>query len=75
MTNAHTRVYKLLGVDVNLTDMSDERLENERDQDIRMTCIDYATRVVGKPVFVENKKQHDDLIEVAKQIYKFVTSG
>lgn len=57
--------------------MSDEGLENKRNQ-LRMTCIDFATRVVGKPVYLSDKgefqKHQDDVIEVAEKIYKFVTS-
>ena len=54
--------------------MSDsERLENERDQQVRQTCVDLATRVVGKPIWIDDKKQHDDVVEVAKRIYEFVT--
>ena len=59
--------------------MSDSKaLENERNQQVRMQCIDYATRIVGKPAYVteksgEIKKHQDDVIEVAKQIHNFVT--
>ena len=58
--------------------MSDSKeLENERNQQVRIQCIDYATRIVGKPAYVtekdgEVKKHQDDVIEVAKQIYEFV---
>ena len=58
--------------------MSDSKeLENERNQQVRIQCIDYATRIVGKPAYVtekdgEVKKHQDDVIEVATQIYKFV---
>jgi len=59
--------------------MSDSKeLENERNQQVRMQCIDYATRIIGKPSYVteksgEIKKHQDDVIEVASQIHKFVT--
>jgi len=53
--------------------MSDEqKLENERNQQMRQTCVDLATRVVGKPFFIDGEKQHDDVVEVAKKIYEFV---
>jgi len=54
--------------------ISDERkLENERNQSMRLSCIDMATRVVGKPVYLANNvKQHDDVVKVAAKIYKFV---
>ena len=53
--------------------MSDTKnLENDRDQIIRKDCVDLATRVVGKPVWVDNEKQHDDVVEVAKKIYDFI---
>lgn len=57
--------------------MSDEqKLENSRNQDVRMTCIDMATRVVGKPAYMEDgTKKHDDVVAVAREIYKFVTEG
>lgn len=60
--------------------MSDSKeLENERNQQLRMQCIDYATRIVGKPSYVterngEVSKYQDDVIEVAKQMHEFVTS-
>ena len=60
--------------------MSDSKeLENERNQQVRIQCIDYATRIVGKPAYVtekngEVKKCQGDVIEVARQIHKFVTS-
>ena len=67
-------VYILLGAGVNLTDMSEQsKLENERDQQMRLTCIDMATRVVGKPIYlVDNTKKHDDVVEVATEIYELV---
>jgi hypothetical protein len=44
---------------------------------MRIRCIDYATRVVGKPEYLnidgEWKKQQEDVVKVAEQIYKFVT--
>jgi len=49
-----------------------QRLENERDQQLRQTCVDLATRIVGKPIFVDGNKQHDDVVEVAKKIYGFI---
>jgi Mor family transcriptional regulator len=53
--------------------MSEQNLENERDQQTRMDCIDMATRVVGKPFFLpDGTKHHDDVISVALQIYNFV---
>ena len=55
-----------------------QKLENERDQEMRLTCIDMATRVVGKPVIIGEKddyeKIHDDVVEVAIRIYEFVKS-
>ena len=59
--------------------MSDSKeLENERNQQLKMQCIDYATRIVGKPAYVtekggEVKKHQDDVIKVAEQIHEFVT--
>ena len=58
--------------------MSDSsKLENGRNQQIRMQCIDYATRVVGKPEYLNTdgkwEKQQEDVVEVAERIYKFVT--
>lgn len=53
-----------------------QKLENERDQQMRLTCIDMATRVVGKPEYfmVEDKmeKHQEDVVEVANRIYEFV---
>ena len=54
--------------------MPDGKLENERDQQIRQACVDLATRVVGKPVWINDTKQHDDVVEVAKKIYEFITA-
>lgn len=35
-----------------------------------------ATRVVGKPIYLgDGVKQHDDVVEVAKSIYEFITKG
>ena len=53
------------------------KLENERDQqEMRIRCIDYATRVVGKPEYLNTdgkwEKQQEDVVKVAKQIYEFV---
>jgi hypothetical protein len=54
-----------------------KKLENEGNQHMRMQCIDYATRVVGKPEYllIEDKweKRQEDVVKVAKQIYEFVT--
>ena len=54
------------------------KLENERNQQVRMQCIDYATRVVGKPEYLNTdgkwEKQQEDVVKVAERIYKFVTS-
>lgn len=51
----------------------EQKLENERDQQMRLDCIDMATRVVGKPIYLaDNKKQHDDVVEVAGKIYEFI---
>lgn len=61
--------------------MSDSKeLANERNQQVRIQCIDYATRIVGKPAYVTEKdgkveKHQDDVIAVAKQIHDFVTGG
>ena len=61
--------------------MSDsKKLENERNQQVRIQCIDYATRIVGKPAYVTEqngdvKKHQEDVIEVAKQIHNFVTGS
>ncbi len=54
--------------------MSDkQKLENERDQNVRQVSVDLATRVVGKPVYLgDNTKQHDDVVEVAEKIYAFI---
>ena len=36
--------------------MSDSKeLENERNQQVRIVCIDYATRIVGKPAYLTEK--------------------
>jgi len=56
------------------------KLENERDQqEMRIRCIDYATRVVGKPEYLmvgeKWEKQQEDVVKVAKQIYEFVTGS
>ena len=53
-------------------------METKGNQDMRLTCIDIATRVVGKPVYLADKddkfsKYHDDIVKVAKEIYEFVT--
>ena len=58
--------------------MNDSKeLENERyQQEMRIRCIDYATRVVGKPEYLNTdgkwEKQQEDVVKVAKQIYEFV---
>lgn len=67
----------MLGAGANLTVMSEQqKLENERDQKMRLTCIDMATRVVGKPEYLMVKdkweKQQEDVVEVANRIYEFV---
>ena len=53
-----------------------KKLENKVNQQLRIQCIDYATRVVGKPEYLligdKWEKQQDDIIEVAKKIYEFV---
>ena len=45
-----------------------------KESQLRMTCIDYATRVVGKPFLDRDNKliMPEDLIKVADKIYKFV---
>jgi len=59
--------------------MSDSKdLANHRNQEVRIQCIDYATRIVGKPTYVTDKsgvirKHQDDVIETAERIHKFVT--
>jgi hypothetical protein len=58
--------------------MSDSKeLENKGNQQLRMQCIDYATRVVGKPEYLLTgkkwEKQQEDVVEVAERIQKFVT--
>ena len=58
--------------------MNDSKeLENGRNQQLRMQCVDYATRVVGKPEYLmaEDKrgKQQEDVVKVAERIYEFVT--
>ena len=61
--------------------MNDSKeLENERyQQEMRIRCIDYATRVVGKPEYLNTdgkwEKQQEDVVKVAKQIYEFVTGS
>jgi len=61
--------------------MSDLKiLENEgNQQDVRIRCIDYATRVVGKPEYLDIngkwEKHQEDVIDVARQIYEFVTGS
>jgi hypothetical protein len=61
--------------------MNDSKeLENERyQQEMRIRCIDYATRVVGKPEYFmvgeKWEKQQEDVVKVAKQIYEFVTGS
>lgn len=44
-----------------------KNLEKEREQQLRLKCIDYATRLEGKIVYA------DDLIKAAEQLYEFVT--
>lgn len=61
--------------------MSDSKeLVNERNQqEMRIRCIDYATRVVGKPEYLmvgkKWEKQQEDVVKVAKKIYEFVKSS
>lgn len=57
--------------------MSDESMENKRNQ-LRMTCIDFAIRAIGKTVYLQDKdgvfqRHRDDPIELAEKIYEFVT--
>ena len=58
--------------------MSDSKeLENERNQqEMRIRCIDYATRIVGKPEYLDTdgkwEKQQEDVVKVATKIYEFV---
>ena len=47
-------------------------------ESLKMQCVDYATRIVGKPAYITDKdgdveKHQDDVIQVAKRIYEFVT--
>jgi hypothetical protein len=54
-----------------------KKLGNKRNQQMRMQCIDYATRTVGKPAYITEKdgkveRRQDDVIEVATKIYEFV---
>ena len=53
-----------------------QKLENERDQQMRLSSVDMATRVVGKPNYFEIKgemiKHQEDVVEVATRIYEFV---
>ncbi|MDA3856294.1 MAG: hypothetical protein PF569_08605 [Candidatus Woesearchaeota archaeon] len=53
-----------------------KQLENQGNQEVRMKCIDYATRVVGKPEYLEVdekwEKQQEDVVKVAAKIYEFV---
>ena len=48
------------------------------EQELRMRCVDYATRVVVGPnmLKVENGQENrqEDVVEVAKRIYSFVKS-
>lgn len=58
--------------------MSNESMDNERNQ-LRMTCVDFAIRAIGEPVYLQDKagefqKHQDDAIELAGRIYEFVTS-
>lgn len=46
-----------------------EKVQNERyHAEIRMSCIDMATRVVGA-------YPQEDILEVASRIYNFVKNG
>ena len=53
-----------------------EDSEKERDSEIRMACIDAATRVVGRGDYAmvdnEIEKHQSDIVEVAARIYAFV---
>ena len=58
--------------------MNDSKeVENKGNQQLRMKCIDSATRVVGKPEYLlikgEWEKQQGDVVEVAGKIYEFIT--
>ena len=49
-------------------------------QSLKMQCIDYATRIVGKPAYITDKdgdveKHQDDVIKVARRIHEFITEG
>jgi isocitrate dehydrogenase len=55
-----------------------EESENDRNRKVRMECIDFAIRSIGKPVYLtdENnkmKKYQDDVIDLAEKIHEFVT--
>lgn len=50
------------------------------DRKLRLDCVDMATRIVGKPVFINDidgkaVKQQDDIIEVSEKIYNFITNS
>ncbi len=69
---------ELLRTNLIYNNMDDsKKQENGRDQQVRIQCIDYATRVVGKPEYLmidgKVEKQHEDVVEVAKRIHEFVT--
>jgi hypothetical protein len=57
---------------------SKELANKGNQQEMRIRCIDYATRVVGKPEYLMTNskwvKQQEDVVKVAEQIYKFVIS-
>lgn len=53
-------------------------LGNERNQQLKIQCIDFATRIVGKPIYITDKegnvtKHQDCFLAAAESIYNFVT--
>lgn len=52
--------------------------EQELDQQIRLQCVDMATHVIGKAEYFECGgkfiKHQDDVVDVAKRIYEFITN-
>lgn len=55
-----------------------KRLEEEKDQQLRIQCIECASRTIGLPrhINLENdgEDQHEDVVDLANRIYEFVTS-
>ena len=56
-----------------------EKMSKETDQQLKIQCVDFATRVINYAEYFEEAKakgkdQGDTLIDVSKKIYKFVTS-